>query len=105
MTKNKQVYETPLVIGLDRRADYNEADRAAQFEAAMRVHGLFGRMTDLTDRIQYSRMMAGAIAAQLPEKDRLRAQLSAFADAAETVRAGHRRHQGRRCHHGRGASA
>jgi len=86
MTKNKQVYETPLVIGLDRRADYNEADRAAQFEAAMRVHGLFGRMTDLTDRIQYSRMMAGAIAAKLPEKDRLRAQLTTFADAAEAVR-------------------
>ena len=52
LTKNKQVYESKIEVGLDRRASYTVADRKVQFDASMRVHGLFGRMTELTDRIQ-----------------------------------------------------
>ncbi len=86
LTKNKQVYETKFEVGLDRRASYTLADRKAQFDASMKVHGLFGRMTELTQRIQFLQMMANGIAARLPEKDALRAQLGAFVADAESVR-------------------
>ena len=86
LTKNKQVYETKIEVGLDSRADYSVADRQQQYDAAMRVHGLFGRMTALTDRIGFLQQMAGGIAGQLPEKDKLRASLQAFVEDAETIR-------------------
>lgn len=86
LTKNKQVYETKIEVGLDRRAEYTVEDRKAQFEAAMRVHALFGQMTGLTDQIQFMGQMAGGLAAQLPEKDKLRAKIAAFAAAAGEVR-------------------
>lgn len=86
LTKGDKVYETTIEVGLDRRAEYSVTDRAEQFQAAMRVHGLFGRMTALTDRIQFMQMMAGGIAGQLPEKDKLKAQLGSFVAEAETVR-------------------
>jgi photosystem II stability/assembly factor-like uncharacterized protein len=86
LTKNKEVYETTIDVGLDRRADYSVADRKEQFEAGMRVHALFERMTALTDRIQFLQGMAGGIAGKLPEKDALRDQLGKFAADAEVVR-------------------
>jgi hypothetical protein len=52
----------------------------------MRVHGLFERMTALTDRIQFLQGMAGGIAGKLPDKDDLRGQLGAFVADAETIR-------------------
>ena len=42
----------------------------------MKVHGMFGRMSDLVARIQAVRGAAGATAAKLPESDPLRAQLA-----------------------------
>ncbi len=86
LTKNKQVYETKFEVGLDRRADYTAEDRKLQFDASMKVHGLFGRMTALTQRIQFLQMMGNGIAGRLPEKDALRQQLAAFAADAENVR-------------------
>jgi photosystem II stability/assembly factor-like uncharacterized protein len=86
MTKGSQVYETKLDIGLDRRATYTVADRKAQFDAAMRVHGLFGKMTDLTERIQYTRTQAEALAEKLPAKHGLRKRLTDFASQADGVR-------------------
>ncbi|HWS27045.1 MAG TPA: hypothetical protein VN259_10805, partial [Xanthomonadales bacterium] len=86
LTKNKQVYETNIDVGLDRRASYSAADRKVQFDASMRVHALFGRMTDLTDRIQFLQMMAGGIGGKLPKDDALAGQLLAFVADAEAVR-------------------
>jgi hypothetical protein len=86
LTKGKQVYETPLVVGLDRRADYSVEDRKAQYEASMRVHALFGRMTDLTDRIVYLSEAAGAAAEALEAKDALRTDLEALAADAAALR-------------------
>ena len=51
LTKNGKVYETKLNVGLDRRAKFSEADRKAQFDAAMKVHALFGDESALMDRI------------------------------------------------------
>jgi len=86
LTKGDQVYETKFDIGLDRRAKFTVAERQAQFDAAMKVHALFGEMTDVNDRIQYARTMAEQTGSKLPEGDALRGELSKFASAAETVR-------------------
>jgi photosystem II stability/assembly factor-like uncharacterized protein len=86
MTKGSQVYETKLDIGLDRRATYTVADRKAQFDAAMRVHAMFGKMTDLAERIQYTRTQAETLAEKLPASDSLRKRLAAFASQADGVR-------------------
>jgi hypothetical protein len=48
LTKGDKVTEMPLVIGLDKRAQYTVADRQAQYDAAERVKALFARMTTLT---------------------------------------------------------
>lgn len=51
MTKNGQVVEQKITVGLDRRSSFTAADRKAQFDAAMRVHRLFGEESVLMDRI------------------------------------------------------
>ena len=86
LTKNKQSYETKIIVGLDRRANYSAQDRKLQFDAAMRIHALFGEMTALVDRIQFLRQMAGGIAGKLPEDDSLRSALTAFVADAEELR-------------------
>jgi photosystem II stability/assembly factor-like uncharacterized protein len=86
MTRGKEMYETKLDIGLDRRAPYTVADRQAQFDAVMRVHAMFGQMTELTERIQFARMSANGLAAKLPEKDALRGMLADFSARADAIR-------------------
>jgi len=63
LTKAGKVYETQLPLGLDRRATMSTADRQAQFEAAMRAHALFGRMTDLADKLAGLKALAESRAA------------------------------------------
>jgi photosystem II stability/assembly factor-like uncharacterized protein len=55
MTKADKVSETKLTVGLDRRVKFTEADRKAQFDAAMKVHALFGDESALMDRILFLR--------------------------------------------------
>jgi photosystem II stability/assembly factor-like uncharacterized protein len=86
LTKGTEVYETKLDIGLDPRADFTMADRKAQFEAVMRLHGLFGVMSDLVDRIVAVRVQATRAAAGLPENDTLRSQLETAAAKADAIR-------------------
>jgi hypothetical protein len=52
----------------------------------MRIHALFGRMTDLTDRIVYLSEAAGAAAEGLEAKDALRTDLEALATDAAALR-------------------
>ena len=86
MTKGDHVYTDKITVGLDPRSPFTAADRQAQFDATMRVHAMFGRMSDLVARIQAIRGAAGATAAKLPEADPLRAQLVALANKADTIR-------------------
>jgi len=51
LTKGSHVYQAKLDIGLDRRAPWNVADRRQHFDATMRVHALFGEMSDVVERI------------------------------------------------------
>jgi len=86
LTKGDKTYETKLDIGLDRRATFSLADRKAQFDAAMKVHAMFGEMSDLVFRINAVRDGIGARAAKLPEKDATRKQLEAASDKADVIR-------------------
>jgi photosystem II stability/assembly factor-like uncharacterized protein len=86
MTKGDHVYEEKLDIVLDPRSPFTVADRKEQYAATMKVHGMFGRMSDLVSRIQAVRAGAGAAVAKLPDNDPLRAQLTALAGKADTIR-------------------
>ncbi len=76
LTKGNEVIEGTLPIGLDRRAPYAALDRKEQFDAAMRVHALFGAMSDLIDRIEAARSAAQARAKGLKEGDPLKKKLA-----------------------------
>jgi len=51
LTRGKDVFTTQLVITLDARAKYTEADRAQNFAASMRVYRLLGDMSFDVDSI------------------------------------------------------
>jgi hypothetical protein len=86
LTKAGKTYEMPLVIGLDRRATFSVDERKLQYDAAMRVHGLFGRMSELVAKLNAVRGQAAAIAAKLPAKDPVRVQLERLAEDADAIR-------------------
>jgi hypothetical protein len=86
LTKGDKTYETKLAIGLDKHATFSEADRKAQFDAAMKVHAMFGEMTDLVFKINAVREGAKARAGKLGENDALHKQLDAVAEKADVIR-------------------
>jgi hypothetical protein len=86
LTKGKDVYDTKIDVGLDRRVTFSAADRRAQYDAAMKVRALFGEMSDLVFQINAVRMQADAAAAKLPEKDGLRKQLTGLSGQADEIR-------------------
>jgi photosystem II stability/assembly factor-like uncharacterized protein len=86
LTKGDKTYETKLNVGLDRRATFSADDRKAQFEAAMRVHAMFGDMSDLVFKINAVREGANARAEKLPAGDALRKQLEDTSAKADTMR-------------------
>src|SRR5881392_1264471 len=76
MTKAGKVSETKLTVGLDRRVKFSDADRKAQFDAAMRVHSLFGEESALMDRILFLRGAVAKSTKALPENDDARKLLN-----------------------------
>jgi hypothetical protein len=86
LTKAGKVSETKLTVGLDRRAKFSAADRKAQFDAAMRVHSLFGDESALMDRILAFRKTLAQTGASLPEGDALRKNVSDFDGKVDAVR-------------------
>jgi hypothetical protein len=86
LTKGGAVYTMPLTLTLDRRATFTVADRQAQYAAAKRVSGLFGRMSKLAGQIVEVQRGAEARAAGLPEGDALRGDLSSLASDADGLR-------------------
>ncbi|MFN7974801.1 MAG: sialidase [Acidobacteriota bacterium] len=86
LTKAGKVYESKLVIGLDRRATYTLEDRKAELDAAMKVCALFEDMTDVVDRLNAIRDAAGQIGGGLPDGDALRVALASLASRADEIR-------------------
>src|SRR5216110_3107941 len=86
LTKARKVSETKLTVGLDRRAKFRGAARKAQFDAAMKVHALFGDESALMERIIALRKALAENGAALPEGDPLRKQMSDFDGRVDAVR-------------------
>jgi len=86
LTKAGKASETKLSVGLDRRVKFSDADRKAQFDAAMRVHSLFGEESVLMDRILALRKTLAQTGAGLPEGDPLRKNISVFDGKVDAVR-------------------
>src|SRR6266581_2069207 len=86
LTKAGKVSDTKLTVGLDRRAKFSAADRKAEFDAAMRVHTLFGEESALMDRILALRKTLAQTGAGLPEGDPLRKNISDFDGKVDAVR-------------------
>ena len=86
MTKDKDVYETTIKVGLDRRVTFSAADRQAQYDAALRVRAIFADMSALADRINALRAQAAAISGKLEQGSALRKQIAALDAKADAIR-------------------
>ncbi|HUE40626.1 MAG TPA: hypothetical protein VMO75_01735 [Chthoniobacterales bacterium] len=86
LTKNGKTYETKFTVGLDRRAKFSEADKKAQFDAALKVRGLFDDESALMDRILFLRQEVATMAKALPENDPLHRTVKDFDGKIEAVR-------------------
>jgi photosystem II stability/assembly factor-like uncharacterized protein len=86
LTKAGKVYETQLPVVLDRRATISVADRGAQFEAAMRAYALFGRMTDLADKLAGLKALAESRAAAPKLSPGTKSLAEKFAGKADALR-------------------
>ncbi len=86
LTKGDQTYTGNLKVVLDPRANYNLADRKAQFDLSMKLYHLLEHMSYATGAIQGVRDDATGRAAKLKEKDPLRARLQQLADESDKLR-------------------
>jgi photosystem II stability/assembly factor-like uncharacterized protein len=86
LTDGSRTLQMPLAVSLDPRAPFTPADRKAQYEAAMKGHALFGRMSELVDRLNGYRAVAAARARDLAPDNALRRDLEEFAQKADSIR-------------------
>ena len=86
MHKGDKTYETTVTVGLDPRSPFSVADRKANYDATMKVHGMFGEMSDLVARIMTVRGAADAYAAKVPATDPLHVQLADLSAKADKLR-------------------
>ncbi|MBL0164154.1 MAG: sialidase [Xanthomonadales bacterium] len=86
MTKDKDVFETTIKVGLDRRVTFTAADRQAQYDAALQVRSIFLDMSVLADKINSVRAQAAAAAAKLDAGSALRKQLESLDASADSIR-------------------
>ena len=86
LTKGGETIEEKLEVVVDRRAPYGAAERKEQFEAVMKAHALFGRMSADTDRIDRASGAAMRAAKGLPDGDALKKKLEALSSRLEDVK-------------------
>jgi hypothetical protein len=86
LTKAGKSYETKFTIGLDRRAKFTDADKKAQFDAALKVRALFDDESALMDRILFLRREVAKSGAVFPENDPMRKTVKDFDGKIETIR-------------------
>jgi photosystem II stability/assembly factor-like uncharacterized protein len=86
MTKGGKVSETKLTVGLDKRVKFSEADRKAQYDAAMKVHALFNDESALMDRILFLRGAVAKSKNALAEGDESRKAITDFDGKLDAVR-------------------
>ncbi|HEX7140295.1 MAG TPA: hypothetical protein VF219_20765 [Vicinamibacterales bacterium] len=86
MTKDKNVYTTPLQVITDARANYKPEDRKANFDLANKLKG---QITDMAFAVEQMNAVRGALderAAKLPANDATAKKLRAASDAVDTLR-------------------
>jgi photosystem II stability/assembly factor-like uncharacterized protein len=86
LTKAGKQYETRLAVTLDRRAKFNLDDRKLQFAGAMRAHALFGRMTDLAERLAGLKALAESRKGAPQLSGQTLAQIEKFTNQADLLR-------------------
>jgi hypothetical protein len=86
MTKGDQTYTTKLKVAMDPRGNYTEQDRRAQYELAMKLYKILGRMSYAVDSIAGLRDGATLRAAKLQENDALRKNLEQLSQQADALR-------------------
>jgi hypothetical protein len=86
MTKDKNVYTTPLVLVPDPRATHTDADRQAQWDLSNKLYAQLGEMTFAVDRINGVRIALDDRASKLPATDALAKKLHAASADVDTLR-------------------
>lgn len=86
MTKDKQVYTTPLQVVADPRSKHTAADRKAQLELSLKLYDLLSNMTFAVERINGVRLALADRAAKLPGTDPLTKRLQAASAAVDVLR-------------------
>lgn len=86
MEKNGKVYETKLNVGLDARVTWTQAERKAQYEAAMKVYRLFNDESALFDRIAALRQQVAEAGEHGHAGPDLLGRLKAFDGKLDAVR-------------------
>jgi photosystem II stability/assembly factor-like uncharacterized protein len=86
ITKAGQSYEQKLDISLDRRAEFTLEDRKAQFEAAMKVHALFGEMSKVTSGIERMAMLSQFAPKMFPAGALELKQIETLVNSAQEIR-------------------
>ncbi|HEV8436068.1 MAG TPA: sialidase, partial [Thermoanaerobaculia bacterium] len=86
MTKDKNVYTTPLQVITDPRAKYSAEDRKANFDLANKLKS---DITDMAYSVEQMNAIRGALderASKLPANDATAKKLRAASDAVDTIR-------------------
>ncbi|HZD92858.1 MAG TPA: hypothetical protein VE133_01305, partial [Candidatus Sulfotelmatobacter sp.] len=86
MTKGDKVYTSKLKLVADPRATYNEQDRHEQFDLAMKLYNLMGRMSFAVDSMVSLREGANARATKLTANDALRSSLQQLSQQVDALR-------------------
>jgi hypothetical protein len=86
MTKDKQVYTTPLQIVSDPRSKHTSEDRRAQLELAIKLYDLLGNMSFAVERINGVRLALEDRATKLPVNDPFANRLRAAATQVDELR-------------------
>ena len=86
VTKDRNVYSTKLTLVPDDRTKHTAADRQAQFDLAMKLHGQLGEMTRAVERLNQVRLGLDDRAAKLGESDALAKRLRTASSQVDTLR-------------------
>jgi photosystem II stability/assembly factor-like uncharacterized protein len=77
LTKDQNVYTTPLQVVMDPRSTHTAEDRKADFDLAMKLYGSLSEMNTAVNRINGVRLALDDRAAKLPANDALAKKLKA----------------------------
>ncbi|HKI06163.1 MAG TPA: glycosyl hydrolase [Thermoanaerobaculia bacterium] len=87
LIQDDKSYPSQVELVPDARSSHSAEDRAVQYETAMTLYGMLGRLTYLADTVKALGDSGKQRAEGLPKGDRLRRQLTTLGDTLETFRA------------------